>query len=504
MRAGPAFAILLASTCAADAPALDAERYLEIVKTLSAPSMRGRGTGSAELDQSAEYLAGQFRAAGLAPAAGDSFFLPFPVATRAKLGDRNRLSYRLGDQRVTLRQGEQFLPFSFSASARIKAGVVFAGYGISAPEYGYDDYNALDVRGKAVIVLRHEPQEFEEKSVFVGRIYTEHAQFFSKAVNARAHGAAAVLLVHDLSNHSSSIDELEKFSSGAGPADAGIPYAQLKTEIVDAWLARSGKTVRELGDAIDRDLRPRSFEVPGVSVALETHIARAERPVRNVAAYLPGDSDEYVIVGAHYDHLGMGEQFSMAPEQAGKSIHPGADDNASGTAGVVELARRFAQRPRGRRGVLFLCFAGEELGLLGSSFYVHHPALPAGKAVAMINLDMIGRMRDGKLIVGGAASGSGLNELVERTAADYPFHLDLTETSGYGSSDHTSFTTQSIPALFFFTGLHADYHRPSDTWDKIDAAGTVRLLDMIGRITLALRDEPHRRVFVRPVQAGKS
>lgn len=477
-------------------------RYLETVKALSAPGMRGRATGSTELDKAADYIAAQFRAAGLQPAGSDGYFIPFPVTTRAKLGDGNRFSYQAAGETISLRFGEDFLPFSFSESGKVSAGLVFAGYGISAPEYGYDDFAGIDVRGKAVIILRHEPQEFEEKSVFAGRIYTEHAQFFSKAVNARAHGAAAVILVHDVSNHSSNADDLEPFSTGVGPADAGLPYIQVKGEIADRWLARSGKTLRELGDEIDRDLHPRSFAIEGLTVETQTRIRRSERPARDIAAYLPGQSDEYVIIGAHYDHLGMGEQFSMSPSEAGKTIHPGADDNASGAAGVVELARHFAAAPRARRGLLFLGFAGEELGLLGSSYYVHHPVLPAANAVAMINLDMIGRMREGRLMVGGAATGSGLRTLVERAAADFELTVDLADTTGYGSSDHTAFTTRQMPVLFFFTGLHEDYHRPSDTWDKIDAPATTRLLGMVAQITGHLRESQDRPAFLRTVPAA--
>jgi hypothetical protein len=486
--------VLLGAGLAA-AAGIDQGRYLEIVKSLSSPRMRGRAAGSAELDKAATFIANQFRAAGLEPLPGGYFQL-FPVATRAKLGGRNRLSYTWRGETSELRSPDEFLPFSFSAAAKVTAPVVFAGYGISAGEYGYDDFAGIDVRGKAVIILRHEPQEFEDKSVFAGRVYTEHAQFFSKAVNARAHGAAAVLLVHDAANHGGGDGEMEKFSTGVGPADAGIPYVQVRAAVVDRWLEAAGTSLKEIANAIDRDLRPRSLALAGLTVTIETQVTRSQKQIRNVAGWLPGETDEYVIIGAHYDHLGMGEQFSMAPDGAGKTIHPGADDNASGTAGVIELARRFAARERGRRGVLFLCFAGEELGLLGSSFYINHPALPPDKAVAMINLDMIGRMRESRVIVGGSATGAGLRQLVESAAAAYPFKVDLTDTTGYGSSDHTSFTARRIPVLFIFTGLHADYHRPTDTWDKIDGPNTVRLLEMVAEIATALRDGEDKPAFV--------
>jgi len=202
-----------------------------------------------------------------------------------------------------------------------------------------------------------------------------------------------------------------------------------------------------------------------------------------------------VILGAHYDHLGLGGQFSLAPSLTG-TVHPGADDNASGTAGVIELAHWFSQQPKHKRGILFLTFAGEELGLLGSNYYANHPVLPLANAVAMINMDMIGRVRDQKLYVGGVGTGTTFQKLIADVSGRYNYHSDLSE-AGYGSSDHTSFTTKQVPVLFFFSGLHADYHKPSDTWDKIDAPAAVKLLDMISGVIVRLEDDPGRPQFVR-------
>jgi hypothetical protein len=186
----------------------------------------------------------------------------------------------------------------------------------------------------------------------------------------------------------------------------------------------------------------------------------------------------------------------MAPSQAG-TIHPGADDNASGAAGVIELARWFSKQPKQRRGILFMAFAGEELGLLGSSHFVDHPSMPLDKASAMINMDMIGRVRDGKVYVGGVGTGDSLRATLDRIAPQHKLTLDYSDTTGYGSSDHTSFTTKQVPVLFFFSGLHADYHKPSDTWDKIDAPATVELLRLIAEVTDTLRELSERPRFVR-------
>jgi hypothetical protein len=225
-------------------------------------------------------------------------------------------------------------------------------------------------------------------------------------------------------------------------------------------------------------------------------VERTVKTVHNVAAMLPGQSGEYVIVGAHYDHLGLGGQHSLAPSLTG-TIHPGADDNASGTAGVMELARFFATQPRQKRGILFLNFAGEEQGLLGSAYYADHPLLPLAQAVAMINLDMIGRMRDNKLYIGGAASGSTLKPMLERLIPNSGLRVDYSGGASEGSSDHTSFTSHQVPALFFFSGLHADYHKPSDTWDKIDAPAAARLLALVAEVAESLRDAPERPAFVK-------
>jgi len=186
----------------------------------------------------------------------------------------------------------------------------------------------------------------------------------------------------------------------------------------------------------------------------------------------------------------------MAPSMAG-TPHPGADDNASGTAGVLELARYFAAQPKNRRGILFLCFAGEELGLLGSSFYVNNPVLQLDKAVAMLNLDMIGRIREGKVYVGGAGTGSTLKTILDEVIPRHELKIDYTDQTGYGSSDHTSFTTKQVPVLFFFSGLHADYHRPSDTWDKIEAGEAAKLLRFVADVTLKLAGSDGRPQFVR-------
>ncbi|MDP9055249.1 MAG: M28 family peptidase [Acidobacteriota bacterium] len=485
------------------APSFSAERYLNHIRFLASPEMRGRESGSPELEKAARYIAGQFKAAGLKPVEGKNYLQAFEVTTSAKLGKTNRFDFTSGSDRESLLAGKDFVPFNFSSRGHAAGAVVFAGYGITAPEYNYDDYAGLDVHGKFVIVMAHEPQEYDEKSVFEGKIYTDHAQYYSKAFNARKHGAAGVILINDQDNHrrvgatATPEDDLENFGATAGPADAGILFVQVKASVVASWFRGAGKDLMDVERAIDSDAKPRSFPLPGVAVTESVDVERVVKTVHNVLGYLPGETDEYLIVGAHYDHLGLGGQFSLAPSLAG-TVHPGADDNASGTAAVLELARYFSAMPRQKRGILFMTFAGEELGLLGSGYYANHPEMPLNKAVAMINMDMIGRVRDGKLYVGGAGTGTTLRQDLDAVAPQFAaLHIDYSDNSGYGSSDHTSFTAKQIPVLFFFSGLHPDYHKPSDTWDKINANAAIQVVQLVADVAGRIDADAVAPKFVR-------
>jgi aminopeptidase YwaD len=464
------FWLIAVSALAAD---ISPQAFLSDVKYLASPELKGRATGSPELETAAHFIEERFASAGLKPQ-----MLEFPVIVGAHLGPDNHLG--------SLEQGRDFVPFSFSSSGHLEAPVVFAGYGITDNEKHYDDYSGIDATGKIVLIFRHEAIEKAE--------FSNHATFTEKAVNAKMHGAKGVILVNDVFAHDGK-DELPKFAIASGPTDSGVFFVQVKATVADAWLKAEGHTLEDAYQAIRKDGQPHSFALP-LKIAIDTDIRRDSKTVHNVAAYWPGSTKEYVVIGAHYDHLGLGDEHSLAPSLIGQ-IHPGADDNASGTAGVIELARWFAQQPQQKRGILFLTFAGEELGLLGSEWYVEHPILPLENAVAMINMDMIGRIRDGKVYIGGTGTGSTFARLLDDVKAPAALHLDLSEKTGYGSSDHTSFTTKQVPVLFFFSGLHGDYHKPSDTADKIDAGDAATLLDYVADVTTYLEKSDGRPQFVR-------
>lgn len=489
------------------APAIAAAKVQEHVNYLANPAMKGRGTGTTELDKAARYIAQEFREDGLEPGAGKSYFQKFTVTVGAKLGPKNDLEMTRkpeGDVGKTERQrvGVDYVPLNFSDSGQAAVGLVFAGYGITADEYKYDDYLHMDLKDKAVIVLRNEPQKDDEKSAFDGRQPTQYSQIVWKAINARNHGAKLMIVVNDQPGPGEE-DTLIKFGSLTGPENAGILLIQAKRDVVDAWLKPSGKTLADLQKAIDEKLQAQSFYVPEVNLSLHVDVRKITAPTQNVVGVIRGSdpklAEEAIVIGAHYDHLGLGERNSLAPSQAGK-VHAGADDNASGTAALLELASALSKRRRDlRRSVVFLAFSGEELGLLGSAWYTKSPVWPLEITAAMINLDMVGRPRDGKLYVGGVGTSPGFRAIVEaanRTGLQLAF-----QESGYGSSDHQSFYVKNVPVLFFFSGLHADYHKPSDTPEKIQSADLARVADLAMGTALTLAAAEQKPQFVRVQEA---
>lgn len=480
------------------------DRYLDDIKHLTVPAMEGRGDGTNGLTRAAHLIVDRYKSLGLEPAGTRSFLQPFSVITGARLKADNFLHVQNGQAMTTLKLNQDFVPFSFSSSGIASGPIVFAGYGASAGEFSYDDYENLDVKDKIVVVLRYEPTAFSTTHGNTG--LTQHSQLITKAINARNHGAKAVVIVNGRLEQGED-DLLTRFGSVSGPVNTGILLVQVKNLAADAWFRAAGKSLLDTQGQINASTKPASFSFPdNLRLTLKVDIETTRATVNNVLAYLPGETDEYVILGAHYDHLGRGNFDSLAPSQIGQ-IHPGADDNASGTAGVLELARRLApMKGKLRRGILFASFAGEELGLLGSAEWVKDPTRPLDKAVAMLNMDMIGRIKDDKVYIGGVGTGSTFQGALQEAQAKTGFKIEYSP-GGYSSSDHTSFVTKRIPVLFFFSGLHSDYHKPSDTWEKINAVAAVRLLDLVQDVSQKIASAPERPAFVtvvedKPVASG--
>jgi hypothetical protein len=477
------------------------------VTFLASDQCEGRGPGTRGLDLAADYLAEQFRQAGLKPGGvHGGWFQPFSIPGVGRL-EFARLSLRgpLG-QEIVLQEGKDFTVLGLSGSGRLTAPLVFAGFGVSAKTASYDDYAGIDVAGKVVLVLRRTPRYDNNAVPFDGSRRDQHASLQNKLANAETHRAAAVLLVNDRTDLERG-DRLLPFNALAGSGSAGaIPFLHLHRDLAEGLVfSVVGKPLREVEAAISRDLTPHSTPLTGWTAQLEVRVRRPTEVVKNVIGIVEGSgplAKEVLVIGAHYDHLGYGDPGSRLKDRTQRQIHHGADDNASGTAALLELARRFAQRKEqtGRR-LVFIAFSGEERGLLGSRYWCNtQPLVPLEHTVAMLNLDMVGRLRPGKnghdkLYVEGVGTARGFAELVEQV--NRSFHFDLVRrAAGTGPSDHDSFYRKNIPVLFLWTGYHSDYHLPSDTADKINIVGMVRVVDFAEQLLLRLRTAP-RPEYVR-------
>lgn len=471
-------------------PRITASEIRAHVKYLASEELQGRGSGTAGNDRAGDYLAARFKAAGLRPAGeGATYFQKFSVITGVRLGDDNSLTLQSGKQRTAFRaardaaadphagapagQGD-YLPLSYSKNGVVDAPVVFAGYGISKPDLDYDDYKGLDVRGKIVVVLRHTPDADD-----TGK-FGPYAVLTYKVMTARAKGAAGIVLVTGPLNEGP--ENLGVFRLDSASADAGIPAVIVRRRVVEKLLAPTGKTLRDLQIMIAHG-KTLSFAVPNSRFRMKVDVQRELRPTRNVIGLLEGSDpklkDEVVVVGAHYDHLGLGGSHSLSASHQ-PAIHHGADDNASGTAGVLELAQHFAaQRSRIGRSILFMGFSGEEMGLLGSGHWTRKPTIPLERVAAMINLDMIGRVRNESCDVIGSASSPVWPDILAQANRELKLTLRTGGGSGFGGSDQQSFYAKKIPVLFFFTGSHPDYHKPSDTWEKVNVEGEAKLLHVV-------------------------
>ena len=466
--------------------------------------MDGRGAGTPGADRAAAYLVAEFRRLGLRPAGDAGGYLQrFEVLTGVRLAPGAAIEVAApGAPLRTFAGGSDFLPFTFSADGDVTGDVAFAGYGITAAPLGYDDYAGLDVRGKVVVVMTGEPRETDPGGPFRPAEHFHYTELRHKVLNAREHGAAAVVVVENPGRG----DRLAALR-GTTPS-WGIVALSARREIADAVLGSGGLDLATLRAQIDRTGAPVSRVLPGVRARVRSALLRDRGATANVVGILPGTDStlaaEAVVLGAHYDHLGRGSPFSLAPER-GDAIHPGADDNASGTAALLGIAETLTRSGAPRRSVVVVAFSGEELGLLGSTHYVGQPAVPLDRTVAMVNLDSVGRLRDGRLHVMGVDTGQGLRALVEQAGQGVPAPMVL-RGDGVGPSDHTAFLNRERPVVFFFTGAHADYHRPSDTWDKIDADGLRTVTTVAYRLVRALADRDDRPAFVRvpggPPRAG--
>jgi hypothetical protein len=479
-------------------PVLD--RMQKDIFFLAGPECEGRGIETKGIEKAADYIAETFQKAGLKPAMKDrTFFQPFDVTMSTSLGKPT--SFVLtgpGDAKKEPKLGTEYTPMGFSPTSKAAGGLVFAGYGISAPELKYDDYAGLDVEGKFVVVLRRTPR-YGEKSdkrfdtnVPPGED-SNHAAFATKIEVAAKHKAAGLIVVNDgtAAGKNDPVPQFQMHATGTTPAK--FPVLFIKRDLFDEILAAGKwKSIKDIEGAINENLKPQSFELKGWTADAQVTLERKEVKCKNIVGVLEGAGplkNETVVIGAHYDHVGYGLWGSAGGAAAKGKIHYGADDNASGTTALMELARRFgAQKDRPGRRIVFIAFSGEEHGLDGSRFYCKEPLFPLDKTVAMINMDMVGRAKQvptdwlglfgakDRLVVYGTGTGSGLAEVVDAAGKKTDFKL-TTVKAGTGPSDHDSFYRKRIPVLFLYTGTHGEYHRPTDVPEKINVPGMKRTAD---------------------------
>jgi len=455
------------------------------IEYLASDALEGRDTGAPGIKKAETYVAGAFREYGLKPLPGEkNYFVDFTLYRQGYDGAGTRMSIDAGRRGLRAKAGVDFRPFSFSDAGEIEAEVVFAGYGVTAPDLEYDDYAGLDVEGKIVFVLRHEPNERDPESPFNGTETTDHATFTTKARTASDHGAIGMVLVTDPLNHEPGDDlrlggRLRLERPAEQDEEGGVdPFlaVQISRELADRMLQGSGKTLGDLQTAVDGEVLPAELALPSITASLGVRpSARAETvAARNVVGFLEGSDPvlkkERIVIGGHHDHLGA---FSGS----GDTVFNGADDNASGVSGVLELARAFAALPsRPPRSLVFVTFSAEEKGLLGSKALVEEVSLALDDVVFMLNLDMIGRNGSERVRVFGDGYARGLRETVELANDQKNLVIDFAATSYAGNSDHDPFYRNDIPFLFFFTGTHEDYHQLSDHADKIDFEQMRRIL----------------------------
>lgn len=479
----------------------EAQRIMEHVRTLSSDDFGGRAPGTPGNEKAAAYIESAFKAAGLQPAGRDGGYrMPFNMTVGAKLGAKNNVSFDVVVERpgvpldmtkptkISWKLGVDYQPYAWSESRTVTGPVVFVGYGISSPEGTYDDYKGVDVKGAVVIVLRGLPKWAERNNDFL-----KYASLRSKATLAREKGAVAICFVNEQGDSS---DVLARFAMDRLSANSGIVAVQVRRTPCARIFPPKETSLFVAEKQINTTKKPASFALTRTTGTISTEVALEEAISWNVVGMVEGTDPalkgQYVVVGAHFDHLGMGDENSLSASPA-PDVHHGADDNASGTAGVMELAQRFAAS-HPKRSLIFIGFSGEEKGLLGSKHWVSATDIPLSDIVAMVNMDMIGRLKDNKLNIQGYLTSPDWPAIIDSAKKD--LNLTLTTTGdGFGPSDHASFYAKNIPVLFFFTGLHSDYHRPSDTWEKINFDGEAVVLHMAERTVRLIADRDDRVGF---------
>ncbi|MFU8859249.1 MAG: M28 family peptidase [Cyclonatronaceae bacterium] len=468
-------------------PGIDIDDLRRHVYYLASEELEGREAGSPQEAVAANYIADHFEAFGLLPAGENEYLQEFSF-TRGVRQQPGRVYLESTGVRIST-EDELVRAWGISGSGMATGRLVFAGYGIKDSEGGFDEYRGVDVTGKVVMIMRGNPESDEgadDRDIIRERVRL-----------AEDNGAAAVLLT--VPSHYEGTQSLLPLRYDRLAAPASIPVLQLTRETARILMEYAAFDLDFMELEIIRSGEPVSVETD-MPVRVVVDLAIERRIARNVIGMVQGtlNPERYIVVGAHYDHLGFGEHASLynGPEPR---IHAGADDNASGTAALLELAHFYAENPP-RYSLLFLAFSAEEMGLLGSEYFMVNPVVPVGNILAMINLDMIGRLTDGQLAIFGTGSSDIWDDLIGGISIE-GIEAGLRAT-GPGSSDHTSFYVREIPVLHYFTGTHAEYHRPGDLPELINYEGLAGVVNHVAQVIDGLnRYEPGDITFTGTARA---
>lgn len=479
------FEVMEAQTVAA----ITVDELTDHVNFLASDSLKGRKPGTPGGKLAAEYIRDEFVKSGLTLMAEDGFQY-FYVTTSIEPGENNKLIFN-GLEAVS---GKEFNPMPFSSNNKLEAEVVFAGYGIEMDHDSvvWSDYNNLDVEGKWVMVLRSDPEPDNDSSIFIASGGDR-----DKVLTARDLKAGGIIFVNGV--NSSSEDKLIGSTFSRVTASAGLPAINITRALADSILGGE-RTIADLEKEIIDTRQTIGFTTPS-KISVSTDLKRGEVKTQNIVAVIEGNDpvlkNEYVIIGGHYDHLGMGGQGSGSRYPDTIAVHNGADDNASGIAAVIEIAEKLSsQKDNLQRSVILMAFGAEEMGLLGSQFFTNEPTIDLKNVVAMVNFDMIGRFDDDKrtVMIAGTGTADQMEELLKRHEGGSDMSFSHSP-EGYGASDHSSFYGEGIPVLFFFTGAHQDYHTPTDDVDKINFRGEKEIIDFAYPLILDVINSDDKLVY---------
>ena len=464
---------------------------LEHIKYLSSDKLEGRFPGSEGSKKAIKYISKNWEAQGVLPAGTKKYEQPFSYISKVSLGNRNILRVRNSKSRYKIKK--DFIPIGWSGNGNIDDKVVFVGYGFDIDDsLSWNDYINVNVKNKWVLMFLNGPDGNSPHSP-----YGYHKKLYNKVIAARDRGVGGILFMEREEKENNKLKPLVYRQSASS---AGLPIIQITHAVANNIINDKDKTVADLRSKIDQELASFSFELDR-KVSARVNLKFEKETATNVVGFIEGSdpilNKEYIIIGAHYDHLGYGGHMSGSLNPDSMQIHNGADDNASGIAGILELSHKLMTNKKLLgRSIIAICFDAEEKGLLGSKFYTQTPTKDLEQTAIMINMDMIGRLNEKPITVGGVGSAKTLSETIEVVQKNHTLKIDK-NISGmdFGRSDHASFYREDIPVLFFFTGAHQDYHKPSDDWDKIDYQGEKEVLNFVYDLIVQLSTNKEKPIF---------